>query len=98
MKKTVATIKTATNVNTAGIVAQTWAGSTTAAGVWLPTGGEKAQQIYGVIVPCEFTFFTRSRSALLIAGNRLEIASLQYEILYVADYTKIQSVLVRKVI
>lgn len=98
MRKTTATLKSPTNTNTAGIVAQVWAGTTTAQGVWLPTGGEKAAQIYGVTVPCEFTFFTRSRSLLLIIGNRLEVASVQYEILYVADYLKIQSVLVRKVI
>ena len=98
MKKTTVIIKQPTNVNTDGIVEQTWAGTTTAAGTFLPTGGEKAQQIYGVTVPCEFTFFTKSRSALLTVDNRLEAAGVQYEILYVADYTKIQSVLVRKVI
>lgn len=98
MRKITATIKTPTDTNTAGVVAQVWAGTTTAQGTWLPTGGEKAQQIYGVTVPCEFTFFTKSRSALLIVGNRLELSSVQYEILYVADYLKIQSVLVRNVI
>ena len=98
MKKTTVTIKAPTNTNTAGVVAQSFAGTTTASGVFLPTGGEKAQQIHGVTVPCEFTFFTKSRSSLLIVGNRLDVASVQYEILYVADYQKIQSVLVRKVV
>ena len=70
----------------------------TAAGVMLPTGGELAQRIYGVVVPVEFTFFTKTRNAGILEGNRLEIASVQYEILYIADYQKIQSVLLKKVI
>ena len=75
-----------------------YAAAGTVSGVFIPTGGAIVQKIYGQEYAGEFEFYTKKRNAALIAGNRLQIGSKNYEIGAVRDYVKAKTVLLTEVV
>lgn len=67
-------------------------------GYFVPTGGEIVQKVYGTEYAGEFEFYTKKRNSALIAGNRLQIGGVDYEIVAVRDYVKAIMVLLTKAV
>ena len=77
---------------------EAYVASGTVSGVFIPTGGEIVQKIYGTEYAGEFEFYTKKRNSALVAGNRLQIGGVDYEIRAVRDYVKAITVLLVKVV
>lgn len=75
-----------------------YASAGTVSGVFIPTGGEIVQKMYGSEYAGEFEFYTKKRNSALIAGNRLQIGGVDYEIRAVRDYIKAITLLLTKVV
>lgn len=82
----------------ARVVTITYTSAGTVNGVFLPTGGEIVQRQYGMEYAGEFEFYTKRRNSALVAGNRLQIGGVDYDIIAVRDYVKAMTVLLRQVV
>ena len=67
-------------------------------GVLLPTGGERVQKNYGMEYAGEFEFYSKKRNAALLAGNRLQVGGVYYDIVAVRDYLKVITLLLVRVV
>ena len=95
MKKETLTIQTAVNIIDAeGYTIQTWADSVSLKGVLLPYGQELALKEYGYNAPVKYRAFNmRKISEFLVVGNKMLAKGQELYIVYIADYGKVQDIL-----
>ena len=70
----------------------------TISGTFIPTGGTIVQRQYGQEYAGDFEFYTKKRNAALMAGNQLQIAGVDYDIVAVRDYVKAITVLLKRAV
>jgi len=95
MKKETLTIQTAVNATDAeGYIIQTWTDAVDLKGVLLPYGQELALKEYGYNAPVKYRAFNmRKISQFLHVGNRIVTKDQELYIVFVADYGKVQDIL-----
>lgn len=95
MKKETLTIQTSENITDfEGYVKQNWTDAVNLKGVLLPYGQELALKEYGYNAPVKYRAFNmRKISQYLVVGNRIITKGKELYIVFVADYGKVQDIL-----
>jgi hypothetical protein len=82
------------NTDTEGYVLQTWQDVVNLKGVLLPYGQELALKEYGYNAPVKYRAFNmRKINQYLQVGNRVLVKGIELFIVFVADYGKVQDIL-----
>ena len=84
--------------DSARVATLTFASAGNVTGVLLPTGGERVQKNYGMEYAGEFEFYSKKRNSALLAGNRVLIGGIYYDIVAVRDYIKVITLLLVRVV
>ena len=94
MKKENLIIQTAINTTDSdGYVVQDWADAVTLKGVMLPYGQQLALKEYGYDAPVKYRVFTFRKNSAIKVGARVNVRGLFLFVVYIADYGKVQDIL-----